>query len=153
MDIKPSVRPEHRRRTPTSFSATCPSLTKEANSMPAEFIDILKMQELDIGHSKKVLFTSDHFHTWVHGDYPGTKGPMHKHTADQQFYCAQGECTFHFPGGSARELSPPAIRDSAPKTKKSVTATLPRETWIRSRRPRRRKPEREQNRNPGRNIQ
>ena len=38
--------------------------------MPAEFIDILKMEELDIGHSKKVLFSSDHFHTWVHGDYP-----------------------------------------------------------------------------------
>ena len=38
--------------------------------MAAEFIDILKEPELDIGHSKKVLFTSDQFHTWVHGDYP-----------------------------------------------------------------------------------
>lgn len=74
--------------------------------MAAEFIDILKMAELDIGHSKKVLFTSNHFHTWVHGDYPGTKGPMHKHTADQQFYCARGECTFHFPDGSSRKLTP-----------------------------------------------
>ena len=42
--------------------------------MPAEFIDLLDLPELDIGHSKKVLFTSDHFHTWVHGDYPGTSG-------------------------------------------------------------------------------
>ena len=42
--------------------------------MAAEFINLLKLPELDIGHSKKVLFTSDHFHTWVHGDYPGTKG-------------------------------------------------------------------------------
>jgi len=50
--------------------------------MAAEFIDILNMQELEIGHSKKVLFSSDQFHTWVHGDYPGTKGPMHQHTAD-----------------------------------------------------------------------
>ena len=74
--------------------------------MPAEFIDILDLPELDIGHSKKVLFTSDHFHTWVHGDYPGTKGPMHKHTSDQQFYCVKGECTFHFPDGSARKLTP-----------------------------------------------
>ena len=55
--------------------------------MAAEFIDLLNLPDLDIGHSKTVLFTSDHFHTWVHGDYPGTKGPMHKHTADQQFYC------------------------------------------------------------------
>jgi mannose-6-phosphate isomerase-like protein (cupin superfamily) len=74
--------------------------------MAAEFIDLLKLPELDIGHSKKVLFTSDQFHTWVHGDYPGTKGPMHKHTADQQFYCVKGECTFHFPDISARKLTP-----------------------------------------------
>ena len=74
--------------------------------MAAEFIDILKEPELDIGLSKKVLFTSDHFHTWVHGDYPGTKGPMHKHTADQQFYCVKGECTFHFPDAASRKLMP-----------------------------------------------
>jgi hypothetical protein len=73
--------------------------------MAAEFIDIMSMQELEIGHSKKVLFTSDQFHTWVHGDYPGTKGPMHKHTADQQFYCVQGQCTFHFPDAPARPAS------------------------------------------------
>jgi mannose-6-phosphate isomerase-like protein (cupin superfamily) len=74
--------------------------------MPADFINILDLPELEIGHSKKVLFSSDHFHTWVHGDYPGTKGPMHKHTADQQFYCVKGECTFHFPKGSSRKLTP-----------------------------------------------
>ena len=74
--------------------------------MAAEFIDIMKEPELEIGHSKKVLFTSDQFHTWLHGDYPGTKGPMHKHTADQQFYCIQGQCTFHFPDGTSRALNP-----------------------------------------------
>ena len=74
--------------------------------MPVEFIDLLGLAELEIGHSKKVLFSSDHFHTWIHGDYPGTKGPMHKHTADQQFYCVKGECTFHFPDGSSRKLTP-----------------------------------------------
>jgi len=74
--------------------------------MPAEFINLLNLPELEIGHSKKVLFSSDHFHTWIHGDYPGTKGPMHKHTADQQFYCVKGECTFHFPDGLSRKLTP-----------------------------------------------
>jgi mannose-6-phosphate isomerase-like protein (cupin superfamily) len=74
--------------------------------MSAEFINLLDLPELEIGHSKKVLFTSDHFHTWVHGDYPGTKGPMHKHTADQQFYCVRGECTFHFPDAPSRKLTP-----------------------------------------------
>ena len=49
--------------------------------MPAEFIDILKMEELDIGHSNK-------------------------HTADQQFYCVQGQCTFHFADAPSRALNP-----------------------------------------------
>lgn len=74
--------------------------------MAVEFIDVLEEPELKLGHSKKVLFGSDHFHTWIHGDWPGTKGPMHKHTADQFFYCAQGECTFHFPDGSSRAIGP-----------------------------------------------
>jgi mannose-6-phosphate isomerase-like protein (cupin superfamily) len=74
--------------------------------MAVEFIDLLEEPELALGHSKKVLFGSDHFHTWVHGDYPGTKGPMHKHTADQFFYCVQGQCTFHFPDGSSKAIDP-----------------------------------------------
>ncbi|MQA65068.1 MAG: cupin domain-containing protein [Alphaproteobacteria bacterium] len=74
--------------------------------MAVKFIDLLKQPELELGHSKEVLFSSDHFHTWVHGDYPGTKGPMHKHTADQFFYCVQGECTFHFPGGKEQVIGP-----------------------------------------------
>lgn len=53
--------------------------------MAVEFLDLLDEPELALGDSKKVLFSSDHFHTWVHSDYPGTKGPMHKHTADQFF--------------------------------------------------------------------
>ncbi len=74
--------------------------------MAVQFLDLVKEPELDIGHSKKVLFSSDQFHTWVHGDYPGTKGPMHKHTADQFFYCVQGQCTFHFPDGSSKPIDP-----------------------------------------------
>jgi mannose-6-phosphate isomerase-like protein (cupin superfamily) len=74
--------------------------------MPVQFIDVLKEPELELGHSKKVLFSSEQFHTWIHGDYPGTKGPMHKHTADQFFFCAQGQCTFHFPDGSSRAIGP-----------------------------------------------
>ncbi len=72
--------------------------------MAVEFFDVMHEPELEAGHSKKVLFSSDHFHTWIHGDYPGTKGPMHRHTADQIFYCAQGECTFTFPDGTRKAL-------------------------------------------------
>jgi mannose-6-phosphate isomerase-like protein (cupin superfamily) len=31
---------------------------------------------------------------------------VHKHTADQQFYCVRGECTFHFPDAPSRKLTP-----------------------------------------------
>jgi mannose-6-phosphate isomerase-like protein (cupin superfamily) len=73
--------------------------------MAVQFRDLIEAPELEVGHSKDVLFTSDQFHTWVHGDYPGTKGPMHKHTADQFFYCVQGECTFHFPDGETKAIN------------------------------------------------
>ena len=74
--------------------------------MAVQFMDLLEEPELQIGHSKKVLFSSDHFHTWIHGDYPGTKGPMHSHTADQIFYCVQGQCTFHFPDRESQAINP-----------------------------------------------
>lgn len=74
--------------------------------MTVQFLDLLKEPALEAGHSKKVLFSSEHFHTWVHGDWPGTKGPMHKHTADQFFYCVQGQCTFRFPDGTAKVVDP-----------------------------------------------
>ena len=74
--------------------------------MAVQKIDVLAEPALELGHSKKVLFGSDHFHTWIHGDWPGTKGPMHKHSADQFFYCAQGQCTFHHPDGSTNVIDP-----------------------------------------------
>lgn len=74
--------------------------------MEALFVDVKNQPPLT-GHStKEVLFSSDHYHVWVHVDEPGKKGPMHKHTADQLFYCAQGECTFHFPNGESEKLQP-----------------------------------------------
>lgn len=77
--------------------------------MAAEFIDIGKEPRLDKGHGKRILFNSEGFHTWIHGDYPGDKGLMHKHAADQTFFCVQGECTFHFTDGTSRKLTPGMI--------------------------------------------
>ena len=74
--------------------------------MAAEFIDIANHARLDKGHGKNILFNSNGFHTWIHGDYSGDKGVMHKHSADQTFYCVEGECTFHFPDGPSRKLTP-----------------------------------------------
>ncbi len=74
--------------------------------MAAEFIDVAKAPHLEKDYGKKILFNSNGFHTWIHGDYPGDKGVMHKHTADQTFYCIEGECTFHFPDDTSRKLTP-----------------------------------------------
>jgi mannose-6-phosphate isomerase-like protein (cupin superfamily) len=73
----------------------------------ALFVDIKDQGPLS-GHSTKgTLFTSDGYHVWVHIDSePGKKGPMHKHSADEIFYCVQGECTIHFPNGESGKLKP-----------------------------------------------
>lgn len=73
--------------------------------MEALFVDI-KNQDPLAGHSTKgTLFSSNNYHVWVHIDSePGKKGPMHKHSADEIFYCVQGECTIHFPNGESEKL-------------------------------------------------
>jgi mannose-6-phosphate isomerase-like protein (cupin superfamily) len=75
--------------------------------MEALFVDIANQPPLT-GHSTKgTLFSSDHYHVWVHIDSePGKKGPMHKHSADEIFYCVRGECTIHFPDGDSEKLKP-----------------------------------------------
>ena len=75
----------------------------------ARFTDVLNYPMLPRGHTKKVLHDGDNFHVWIHGDEPTTKGPMHKHTADQTFYCLQGECTFHFTDGPDQKLTPGCV--------------------------------------------
>ena len=83
--------------------------------MQALFVDIASHPPLT-GHSTKdVLFNSEHYHVWVHIDEPGKKGPMHKHSADEIFYCVRGECTIHFPN------------DESEKLKTGMVVTIPKE--------------------------
>jgi len=72
--------------------------------MTVTFHDLVKFRKLPLGHSKKVLADTSDSHIWIHGDDPGTKGPMHRHTADEIFYCVQGECTFTLKGGRRKRL-------------------------------------------------
>lgn len=71
-----------------------------------KFFDIAGALEIQPGERKEILFDADQFHVWIHGDWPGFKGNMHKHTADEFFFCVRGSCTFHFPGGAKRDLTP-----------------------------------------------
>jgi mannose-6-phosphate isomerase-like protein (cupin superfamily) len=74
--------------------------------MTVTFCNLTKLKKLPLGHSKKVLANTDDSHVWIHGDYPGTQGPMHRHTADEIFYCVQGECTFTLDRGRRKTLKP-----------------------------------------------
>lgn len=74
--------------------------------MAVTFHDLRKLKKLPLGHSKKVLADTKDSHIWIHGDDPGTQGPMHRHTADEIFYCVQGECTFTLTGGRRERLKP-----------------------------------------------
>jgi mannose-6-phosphate isomerase-like protein (cupin superfamily) len=72
--------------------------------MTVTFHDLRKLKKLPLGHSKKVLADTRDSHIWIHADDPGTQGPMHRHTADEIFYCVQGECTFTLAGGRREKL-------------------------------------------------
>jgi len=74
--------------------------------MTVTFHNLTKLKKLPLGHSKKVLADTDDSHVWIHGDDPGTQGPMHRHTADEIFYCVQGECTFTLETGARERLRP-----------------------------------------------
>ena len=74
--------------------------------MTVTFHNLTRLKKLPLGHSKKVLADTPDSHVWIHGDDPGTQGPMHRHTADEIFYCVQGECTFTLEDGRREKLKP-----------------------------------------------
>jgi mannose-6-phosphate isomerase-like protein (cupin superfamily) len=74
--------------------------------MTVTFHDLFELKKLPLGHSKKVLADTGDSHIWIHGDDPSTQGPVHRHSADEIFYCVQGECTFTLAGGRRRKLKP-----------------------------------------------
>ncbi len=71
-----------------------------------QFFDVAGAPEIPPGGRKDILVNTDSFHVWIHGDWPGFKGNMHCHSADEFFYCVAGACVFHFPDAPSRELTP-----------------------------------------------
>lgn len=73
----------------------------------AQMFDALWAEEIPPGGRKRILFNSDGYHVWVHGEWPGNNhNHMHKHTADEMFYCLRGECVFHLFDGTQMKLTP-----------------------------------------------
>ncbi len=71
-----------------------------------KFFDVAGAPEIAPGGRKEILVNSDRFHVWIHGDWPGFKGNMHCHSADEIFVCVRGSCIFHFPDQPSCELKP-----------------------------------------------
>ena len=74
--------------------------------MTVSIIDAKNYPRLVEGKGKKILFDSPDFHVWIHGTYAGHIGTMHKHTADETFFCIEGEATFHFKDRAPEKLTP-----------------------------------------------
>ncbi|MSQ23542.1 MAG: cupin domain-containing protein [Chloroflexi bacterium] len=65
---------------------------------------------------KRILYSSDSFHMWLHSDAPGVvRGrvaangaqELHRHYADEMFFCVQGELTIRFADPEGVEVVPP----------------------------------------------
>ncbi len=82
------------------------SADKTTAKTKIKFFDVAGAPEIAPGGRKEILVDSAHFHVWIHGDWPGFKGNMHCHSADEFFYCVRGRCVFHFPDQPSRELKP-----------------------------------------------
>jgi len=59
------------------------------------------------GANGHALFLSKRLHAWIYySSTPGQKNRMHCHSRDETFFCAEGECTMHFPDGSTKLIKP-----------------------------------------------
>lgn len=56
----------------------------------------------------RLFYNSQDFHVWVHHSEAGFKGPMHRHSAPETFYCLRGTCYMNHPDGT-RELMSPGV--------------------------------------------
>ncbi len=75
--------------------------------MTVQVFDALNEPEIPPGGRKRILFDSDGYHVWIHGEWPAVnRNHMHKHTADEMFYCLRGACVFHLADGSQKRLGP-----------------------------------------------
>lgn len=53
------------------------------------------------------LFLTKRLHAWIYySSTPGQKNKMHCHSRDETFFCAEGECTMHFPDGGTKVIKP-----------------------------------------------
>ncbi len=83
--------------------------------MTWKVVDLIMLPSREQQGGKRILYSSDTFHMWLHTDPPGVlRGRIeadgtqefHKHYADEMFYCLQGELTIRFKDPDGVEVVP-----------------------------------------------
>ena len=72
--------------------------------MSWKVVDVNNLPSREHPGGKRILYSSDTFHMWLHTDPPGViRGRVedglqqfHRHFADEMFFCMQGELTIRF---------------------------------------------------------
>jgi mannose-6-phosphate isomerase-like protein (cupin superfamily) len=83
--------------------------------MSWKVIDVNNLPTREKPGGKRILYSSDGFHMWLHTDEPGmVRGrieangaqELHRHYADEMFFCLQGELTIRFADPEGVEVVP-----------------------------------------------
>jgi mannose-6-phosphate isomerase-like protein (cupin superfamily) len=83
--------------------------------MSWKVVDVAHLPTKEQEGGKRVLYSSETFHMWLHTDDPGTvRGQildggtqeLHRHFADEVFYCLEGELTIRFADPVGVEVVP-----------------------------------------------
>jgi mannose-6-phosphate isomerase-like protein (cupin superfamily) len=72
--------------------------------MSWKVVDVNNLPSREHSGGKRILYSSEGYHMWLHTDPPGLlRGrvengvqELHKHYADEMFFCLQGELTIRF---------------------------------------------------------
>jgi mannose-6-phosphate isomerase-like protein (cupin superfamily) len=83
--------------------------------MSWKLIDVNNLPSRETSGGKRILYSSDTFHMWLHTDPPGViRGRVedgvqefHRHFADEMFFCLQGELTIRFSEPDGEEVVKP----------------------------------------------
>lgn len=106
--------------------------------MAWKVVDVPNLPSRDHEGGKRILYSSDSFHMWLHTDPPGViRGAvedgvqaLHRHFADEMFYCLQGELTIRFADPEGIEVVPAGSFVVVPKGQLYSLENTSKETMI-----------------------